>query len=159
MNYDIPICCTITTTFTVWLQNVHLCFVKELHLAQDENVLLAIASQLCKSTCCKKNNQQTTKKHSAWWWHFSSQLTAIRELVWCSGTDQKSGSLGREFASPTATNMFVSFGKIVGLNCFVDLSDIIASCKKNSSLSTIQWYEYALDNVLKSLKGNWRILL
>ena len=47
----------------------------------------------------------------------------LRERVWSSGTVQDSGILDREFELPTA-KVFVSVGKIVSLNCFVDLSVI-----------------------------------
>ena len=43
--------------------------------------------------------------------------------VWSSGTVQDSGALDREF-EPSSANVFVSLGKVLSLNCFVDLSVI-----------------------------------
>ena len=41
--------------------------------------------------------------------------------MWSSGTVQDLGSLDREF-EPRYANVFVSLGKILSLNCFVDLT-------------------------------------
>ena len=45
--------------------------------------------------------------------------------MWSSGILQDTGSLDSKFdgsSSPASANMFVTFGKILSLNCFFDLS-------------------------------------
>ena len=54
---------------------------------------------------------------------FTAEVIMIK-CVWSIGTVQDSGSLDCEFQP----NLFVSLGKILSLNCFIDLSDIVGSC-------------------------------